>query len=315
MNSDFKGNARTVRVRVPATIGNLGPGFDVLGLALEMHSEYEIIMEGILPENHTEYEFFEKGAKEPSRGANIIEAAMVKVFREYGKFPEKCAVTSDNKIPLSRGLGSSAAARVAGIMAANRFFGGTLSKEKMFQAASVLEGHPDNAAPAFYGGVVVSAMYEDACYALKISGGKGLKVVVNIPEAEVLTEKARKVFKPQVPRAEACGNLTNLSASFIAWYKGEYGLLGKSTVDYLHQPYRAKLVPGMENVFKAALESGAYGAVLSGSGPSIAALCPDDNSVCRSVGRAMAEAREKGRKKIKSYSKISAISEKGAEIY
>jgi len=303
---------KTVKVRVPATIGNLGPGFDVLGMALTMFSEYEISAGGFKKKNRTEYEFKEREAKTYG-GKNIISVAMKKVFDEYGKHPSKCVIKSNNRIPLSRGLGSSAAARVAGIMAANGLCGGKLNINWMLNAVSALEGHPDNAAPAFYGGIVFSAMYESAVYHNRIGDGKRLKVVVNISEGEVLTEKARKVFREMVPRSDACDNLRNLSASCTAWNTGKYGILEKSTVDYLHQPYREKLVPGMKEVFSAALKGGAYGAVLSGSGPTIAAFCPDDDSLCRRVGQAMEKARAAGGRGIRSATKILRVAQKGAE--
>lgn len=304
---------KTVRVKVPATIGNLGPGFDVLGMALKLYTVVEISIDKLTKKNNTQLAIEDKDGSVPKDKKNIIWLAAKEVFENHGKYPGKCIIKSSNKIPIARGLGSSAAARVGGIMAANELCGGKLSKQQILNIASKLEGHPDNAAPAILGGVCISSVYGDEARAVQLSRRLlDLKVALCVPDFEVSTEKARRVFPARIARRDACMSLRNFSLSCIAYRQGDYKLLGESVKDYLHQPYRKKLVPGMERVFKSAVTAGAYGAVLSGSGPTIAALCPDNKVVCDRVGRAMVRASGKYSKK--TMYKIVGVDGKGAEI-
>ncbi len=291
---------KTVRVKVPATVGNLGPGFDVLGMALKLYTVIELSIDKLTKKNNTQLIIEEKDSSIPGDKKNIIWLAAKEVFKKTGKYPGKCVIRSDNKIPLARGLGSSAAARVGGLAAANKICGGKLSEQWLLDTAARLEGHPDNVAPAIFGGIVRSSRYKNAKIVYwKIGDGKGLRVVLHIPEYKVITDKARKVFPKEIAHSAACKNMEYFSVSCTAYSRPDYSLLDEATKDFLHQPYRKKLIHNMDKIFRAAMNAGAYGVVLSGSGPVIAALCSNNRVLCNRVGKAMVRASGKYVKKSK----------------
>lgn len=258
-----------VKVRVPATTANLGPGFDSLGMALNLYNELEMeeIPAGL------EIEVEGEGAEEIERTeANIIYRAAAAVFGRTGRAPAGLRLRLYNSIPLARGLGSSAAALVGGVLAANCLLGEPLAADDLLRMAVELEGHPDNVAPAFLGGVAVSALVNGNVICRKVSNPAGLQAVVAIPHFHVSTAEARGVLPASVPFSDAVYNLSRLSLLVTAFAHSDFALLARVMDDRLHQPYRMGLVPGLQEVFEAARSAGALGVALSGSGPSVVAL-------------------------------------------
>jgi homoserine kinase len=263
-----------IRVRVPATTANLGPGFDALGLALRLHNTVEL---DTAPSPRIEIEG--EGAmslpRDPSHLAYRAALAVVEAAGTRGggtSRPRAFHLRQHNRIPLARGLGSSAAAIVGGAAAANALLGGLLDHAALIDLAAGLEGHPDNVAPAVLGGLVACVTTESGKIRWTRLIPKRLRVVIAIPEFAVSTAEARRLLPETVPFGDAVFNVSRTALLVAALVDGRMDLLGEATRDRLHQPYRARLVPGLEAVFAAAREAGAHGVALSGSGPTIVAF-------------------------------------------
>ena len=195
-----------------------------------------------------------------------------------------------NDVPLSRGLGSSAAAIVAGLKAANVLIGNRFNRRELLHLATEVEGHPDNVAPAIFGGFTVSTMKGRRVDTFAFLPRIRLRFVVAVPDFYLPTKKAREVLPDTVPRADAIFNIGRASMLVAALMKGSAPFLRHSLDDALHQPYRAKLIPGMYDVFRAAREAGALGTVLSGAGPCLIAFVEERDHCEDAVGQAMQEA-------------------------
>jgi homoserine kinase len=259
----------TVRVRVPATTANLGPGFDTLGLALALHNEVELAIA-----DTTSVQVSGEGADSlPGDRGHLVLVSADRLAAETGRTVPGWRLTQVNRIPLARGLGSSSAAIVAGLVAANHLLQADLPLSELLGLAAAIEGHPDNVAPALHGGLTVCCVNETTCCVP--FPAPALKVVVAIPDFEVSTEAARKVMPRQIAFTDGVFNATHAAMTLAALVSGDFAKLGCAMRDRLHQPYRAHLVPGFEQTMAAAIDAGAYGACLSGSGPSIAAFCQD----------------------------------------
>lgn len=271
-----------VRVQVPATTANLGPGFDALGMALDLYNTVEMAEAARLS-----IEVTGEGAGQlPDSEKNIVVLAAREVFRLAGRPVGGLAIRLTNSIPLSRGLGSSAAARVGAIVAANRMCGDALDNATLLSLATRLEGHPDNVAPALLGGLVVSAVEPDGeVHSLKVAVADPPAFVVLVPDAEVSTEAARSVLPDAISRADACFNVSRASLLTASLISGKREHLTTALQDRIHQPYRSRIMPWFDSVVSAAVESGAYGAVLSGAGSSILAMCPEAKA--EEIGAAM----------------------------
>lgn len=310
-----------VRVRVPATTANLGPGYDVLGLALKLYNTVEIEKSDRLS-----IEIEGEGADSlPKDESNIVYQAAQEVFKTVNGKPLIVNLKLINNIPLARGLGSSAAARVGALVAANRLIGNKLSQDEILKIAARLEGHPDNVTPALVGGLTISYLVEVKSHSripgntgmakkevkyLKIGLPEELKIVLAIPDFEVSTKKAREVLPEEVSLEDAVANMGKTALLVSSLAQGNLRLLDIATQDRLHQPYRAKLIPGMERVFKAALANGAKGAFLSGSGSTIAAFSiRNSEEKNKEIGQAMVSAFQKAGHK--SYYKILDIDREG----
>ncbi|MBI5200503.1 MAG: homoserine kinase [Elusimicrobia bacterium] len=268
--------------RVPATTSNLGSGFDVLGMALTLYNELEIEMGHDSPPGSCLVRVEGEGAGSlPEDQTNEI----VKVFKQHcGDY--NLRVRCKNAIPVARGLGSSAAARLAAlkIVAVVHPF----EDEWVVEQACALEGHPDNVVPAFYGGLRLSLHDGDRLVQVPLREPKDLFVVVCVPEFELSTEKARKVLPAKVARADAVFTSARVGLLVHAFEKRAYHRLRVAMQDVLHQPYRKPLVPGLRQVIGAAEKAGAHGAALSGAGPCVLALAP--KAKAPAVGRAMQKA-------------------------
>lgn len=280
-----------VRVRVPATTANLGPGYDVLGLALKLYNTVEIKRSDRLS-----IEIKGEGADSlPKDESNIAYQAAQEVFSAFRIPHSTFRIKLINNIPLARGLGSSAAARIGALIAANRLMEDKLSQDEILKIAARLEGHPDNAVPALVGGLTAARLLKEEIKYVRYPVRKDLKIIVTIPDFEVSTLEARKVLPHKFTIAEVVNTLggASLAVGVLAGFAAPE-LLESSMEDRIHQPYRSKLVPGMEDVFQAARKAGAQGAALSGSGSTIAAFSIGNNEEKNEkIGQAMVNAFQK----------------------
>ena len=304
-----------VRVRVPATTANLGPGYDILGLALKLYNIVEIEKS-----DKPSIEIEGEGADFlPKDESNIVYQAAQKVFSAFRIPHSAFRIRLINNIPLVRGLGSSAAARIGAIKAANELAGRRLTSEQMLNLAVKLEGHPDNVTPALVGGLTVAALKDNEVRFLRFSGVRNdLKVVVAIPDFEVSTIEARKILPKNVSLVDYVSSGSNILFT-TAILTGEGNpellpeLLNESMQDRVHQPYRKKLIPGMNETFNAARKAGAQGVALSGSGSTIAAFSiGNSEEKNKKIGQAMVAAFQKAGHK--SYYKILDVDREGTKI-
>jgi homoserine kinase len=277
-----------VHVRVPATSANLGPGFDALGLALALYNEVEAReADGVVVEVEGE------GAGSlPTSGDNVVARGVRLAFEAAGRPFKGVALRCLNRVPAARGLGSSAAAWVGGLVAGNALCGGGLSREALLSLATRAEGHPDNVSAALLGGLTVSCPGADgAVTAVSLPVPPRLSWVVLIPETTSSTAEARAVLPASVPRADAVFNVQRVALLLAALQAGRADALAPALDDRLHQPYRLALFPWMPAVVAAARGAGALGCVLSGAGPALLAVCVDEVAgVARAMEAALAAA-------------------------
>jgi len=272
-----------VRVRIPASSANLGPGFDALALALALHNEV-YIEDGDRVAVTVEGE----GAGRLDAGArNIVARGARTAFEAAGRPFRGATIRCLNRIPLSRGLGSSAAAWVGGLVGANALLGEPLDRDTILNLAAKAEGHPDNVAAALLGGLTVSCMVGERVIAVSLPAPAELRWVLLVPDTEASTREARAVLPESVPRADAVFNVQRVSLLLAALAGGRPDLLEPAMSDRLHQPYRQRLFPWLEKVTKAARDAGALGSALSGAGPSVLAVARDTPD---RVTRAMEDA-------------------------
>lgn len=281
--------ARRVYVSVPATTSNLGPGFDVIGMALSMRSGLSV--EELPRADKDEVEISGEGEGFlPRDGSNLaVRAFRRRLLAAKAGRGKHFLFRLTNRIPLCRGLGSSAAARLAGILAAEALSGGRTDSEGALGSACRLEGHPDNAVAAFFGGLCVSIINGGEIRAVRLRAPKELSVALAVPEIEVPTARARALLPARVALSDAVFTSSRLSLLTAAFEQRRWELLKYAMQDVLHQPYRARLVPGLKRVLAEAYRAGALGAALSGSGPTTLAFCPDERSA-RRIADAMARA-------------------------
>lgn len=278
-----------VKVAVPATSANLGPGFDTLGVAVEMHNTIEMAETGILDvvlevDGHADLE-------DPRE--NLVYQAAQKVFDRLGYKPYGLLIREEIGIPVARGLGSSASAIVGGLVAANALAEQMtgrpgLDQQGLLNLAVEMEGHPDNVTPALVGGFTVCVMDEGRPLYVRFDPPAALQAVVAIPEVPLSTKKSRGVLPGEVKMADAVFNVSRATLLVAALMTGRLDLLATASQDRLHQPYRQSLVPGLAEVFEAALAAGAKSVALSGSGPSVISLV--ERGTADQVGTAMEQA-------------------------
>ena len=245
-------------VRVPASSANLGPGYDVLAAAVSLYLELEVEETG---------EFsLDPGGLDVSTGRdNLIVRAFETLHPADG-----IAFRLKSEIPLARGLGSSAAAIVAGLFAADHLFELALSKQEMLVRATELEGHPDNVAAAIHGGFVICGAGEgDSPSAVRFDPPSGLEGVAVIPAEEVSTERAREAIPAEIPLADAVANVSAASRLVLGLQTADLDLLAAGLADHLHQLRRRELYPRSMELVDSATELGALGATISGAGPTV----------------------------------------------
>lgn len=291
--------------RAPASSGNLGAGFDALSLALDLCNEFSAEpADRLIIENSGE------GADTLSTGPdNLMYRAVQRACQAVGRRAPPLRLHCRNSIPLSRGLGSSSTAIVAGLLIGNRLEGDPLSQDDLLLLAAELEGHPDNVAACLLGGVQVSVLSEGRVLHCGVPFNLPLQAVLFVPEFKMDTEEARRLLPHQVPLGDAVFNLGRAAMLAAALAAGRPELLRTATEDRLHQPARSALFPAMGSLFEAALEAGALAACLSGAGSTILALATGSpERIASALERCAAE------NDISGSSRILPIRSRGAEI-
>jgi len=258
-----------VTVSVPATTANLGPGFDCLGLSLNLRQEVTFVLQQTPGLRITADG--EDAHKIPRQESNLVYHAAEIIFQHLNWRPIGLHIQQRNHIPIGSGLGSSSSAVLAGMFGANALAGTPFSREEILQMATDLEGHPDNVAPAVYGGLVLGVQGSNGLVVERIHVPP-LRVVVVLPDHQLLTDDARAVLPHRVKLKDAIFNSSRIGLLIRALESGNYDKLHAAMQDRLHQRYRIPLIPGMAEAFEAAREAGAAGVALSGAGPSLIAF-------------------------------------------
>ena len=306
-------NKKLITFKIPATSANIGSGFDSIGLALNLYNEIHIYEND--NSKKIEFEIFGEGENEISKRDNMIYSAMKLIFKKLKSKPNKgYIIKCINRIPLSRGLGSSSAAIIGGLLCSNFILGNKLKIEKdILNMAVQIEGHPDNVAPAILGGIIsgVVKKEEDFKY-IKIKPPKNLKAIVSIPDFYLSTEIARNILPKEITRKDAIFNISRAALLTSALFSNRLDLLEIATEDKIHQDYRAKFIPNLNQLFKETKKAGAYSVTISGAGSSILALAKDDKNIIEKVSKAMHSSFKK--KNINSVIKVLNIPTKGIII-
>jgi len=258
-----------LRVRVPATSANLGPGFDSFGVALPLVADFEL-----RPARTWSVSVEGDGEGIPTGEDNLFVRAARATASEAGRLLAAHLVTQRSAIPLARGLGSSAAAIVGGCVAANAVLGDPLDRRTLLRIASDVEGHADNVAAALYGAFTLTLPTDDGPSATRLAFPSAWRICLFIPSQSLSTEEARAVLPQSVSRADAVFNLSHAAALIAALLRADGPLLSLAMEDRLHQPARLRLVPALDEIVGSARAAGAFGAALSGAGPSVIAVAP-----------------------------------------
>ena len=263
-----------IRVKAPATTANMGPGYDCLGLALDVWNTIEV---EVLKGGEPVVEVTGEGADELGTGReNLIYRTMEFLFQDVGEDMPAVRINCDNAIPIARGMGSSAAAIAGGLVAANYLCSQEYTANDLLEMAATIEGHPDNVAAAVLGGMQLVIMDEtdegSRLYTVPVNVPPELHAVVFVPQVRISTKDARAVLPEKVPMADAVHNIGRVGLLVAAMATNHPEYLTVATQDRIHQPYRQPLFPAMKVILQAALDAGAMGAFLSGSGSPVLAL-------------------------------------------
>ena len=272
-----------VSVKVPATTANLGPGFDCLGLALPIYNTVTV-EETIMPGTGIEINIIDETHEQdiisiPTDENNIVFKAIELLYNSIGQTPSELKITIKTHIPIARGLGSSAAVIVGGLIAANELLGRPADEAALLSIATEIENHPDNITPAVVGGFVVSSIEEDGSVVYsKMNWPKDWNITVCIPDYELATDIARSVLPTEVPMKDAIFNLKHTAMLVQAVNTHDEKLMKIALHDKLHQQYREKLVPGLKEINEALKhEENVMGVVISGAGPSVLVISYGNN--------------------------------------
>jgi len=288
-----------ITVRVPATSANLGAGFDCLGLALDLFAEITVTFTGT-PAPPTD-----------DIGERIVLAAARATYAQIGRQPpEGIQVRYSVAIPLGRGMGASAVARVAGVLAVNEREGRPLDMEGCLAISSELEGHGDNACPALFGGLQVCVQSAGRFYHAGCRYPEQAQVALLVPDHTMATKDARKVLPDSYSRADAVFNTGRAALFVAAMGSGQFELLDEATQDRFHQRQRAVLFPPLFDIFGAAKDAGAYAAWMSGAGSTVAALC-NEETVRPTAAAMLATLQQAG---MTGRTLVTRIASRGAEI-
>ncbi len=266
---------RSVTIRVPATTANLGPGFDCLGLALDLWNEVTFSLEG----QTLNIQIQGEGEKDlPTDHTNLIVKAFLLVLNKYSITPPfGLAIRCRNCIPVSSGLGSSSSAVIAGLLAAKKLYSLDIQDHRLLDIGLELEGHADNMAACLLGGLVIVVQDGNRLITRKLNI-KPLQTTIALPQIHLSTQRAREVLPENLPLHEVVFNIGRTALLITSLVSGDYSTLSTAMQDRVHQPYRLGLIPSAENAIQAALNAGALGAALSGAGPSVIAFHEGRNS-------------------------------------
>jgi homoserine kinase len=283
-----------VRVTVPASSTNLGPGFDVLGVALSLHNVAELAeSDRVLVEIEGE-----GAASLPRDDRNVVVRGGRLVYEAAGRPFRGLALRQRNRIPPGRGLGSSGSAWLTGILGANALLGDPLDRDAVMDLAVRQEGHPDNLGASLHGGVTATCWDAELRAVVALPVPDAVEFAVLIPEFEASTEAARAALPASYPRPDAVFNVGRVALLVAAWTQGRWDLVGQAMGDRMHQPYRARtMFPWLDGVLAAARRAGALGAALSGAGPSVLGVAPSGRGavVAGALAEALAAAGHAGR--------------------
>ena len=275
-----------ISVSAPATTANLGPGFDCLGLALDIWNEtsFEI--------GHSDLSISGEGENELVLDLNnLLYRGFAKPFEIIGRDVPAVSIKAKNEIPVGRGLGSSAAAIVSGLIAGDKATGIGLSQDEILTLAAEMEGHADNVGPALLGGLQIVVSSNQEWVTSQVPIPKKISIIIFIPDKPVLTSDARSSLPETVTLDDAKFNIGRASLFVNSMAQGDIDHLGIATQDRLHQDYRAALLPGINSVMKGALSAGADCVFISGSGPSVIAISEDRGmTVCYEMSESASKA-------------------------
>ncbi len=277
----------TVRVTIPATSANLGPGFDCLGMALGLRNVVEVqtISDGLAVEVHGE------GMGELARDrSNMVVHAALAVYKACEAKPPGLRFRLTNHIPPGSGLGSSAAALVGGLLAGNALLGNPFDEHQLLSLACDLEGHPDNASAAMLGGLVISSQGDCGLVYRRVRVPP-LRVAVALPSVRLSTRELRAALPPAVPLRDAASNIGRAALVVHALQEEDYDLLGEAMCDRLHEPVRSQAIPGFDRAVEAARSHGAAAVAISGAGPALIAFAPGGHeAIAAAMGDAFTQA-------------------------
>ena len=263
-----------IRIRVPASSANMGAGFDTLGIALNLYSVLNVSETdgGLEIITHT------NGGMVHNNESNLIYRAMKRVFDEVGYKPDGLFIKQESKIPMTRGLGSSSACIVGGMLGANVISGRELSYNDILNLATDMEGHPDNVGPALYGGLCISAKVGRNTVVKSTKLCNNLKFAVMIPDFFVATRKSRGALPEFVALKDASANISSALMLYYSLVSGDFSELRYGVRDRLHQPYRKRYVDGFDDIVKKTYDTGSLATYLSGSGPTIMSIIDGENT-------------------------------------
>lgn len=258
-----------VKVSVPATTANIGPGFDTLGLALNMYNVYEFeeINEGLVIEGCPD---------KYNNENNLVYSSFQATAKIIGKEVKGLKISMETDIPVSRGLGSSSACIVGGVFGANALLGGNLSNTELFKIAVNIEGHPDNIAPAVYGGLTASIVEEGTPYCMCYNISDKIKFCALIPDFETSTSEARKLLPKEIPFQDAVFNISRTAVLLKSFEEGNFHIINVALKDRLHHKYRKTLIHQWEEVQSICAENGTTALFISGSGPTLMNIIEND---------------------------------------
>ncbi len=267
-----------VKVRVPATSANIGPGFDSMGIALGL---YNYVTAEETDTGRLVIDILDSSKKFlPDNKDNLIYKSMKRVFDMVGYTPKGLKLTLENNIMITRGLGSSSAGIVGGIVAANKLSGNKLSVNEMLKLAADIEGHPDNVTPALVGGFTVNVQTKYAIRYVKTDlSTDDLRFAALVPDFFLRTKRSRGVLPKSVPLRDAVYNTGHSALLTASLMSGKYENIRTAVGDKLHQNYRKRLIPNMDSLFRLCYDNNALGVYLSGAGPTIIAIIRADNKM------------------------------------
>lgn len=297
-----------INLTLNGSTSNLGAGFDALGLAVELPLQVTCYVEGsktgVLAARG------EGADKIVNSDDNLIAKAFERACVAINCKVPRLAFEIDNHIPLKRGLGSSGAAIIAGLLAANAYFDHALSQQQLLDLACELEGHPENASASLLGGLTVNGVENGRVICARFAPAANWVAACFVPDLEIATEEARRVLPPSLTRHAAVSNLQSAAVMVSAFAQQNPELLRFASRDTIHQPYRKKLIPAYDDITSAALRAGAYCAFLSGSGSTMLAICESARSA--HIATAMQEAAYAGN--LAGRSMILPFASRAAEV-